>query len=231
MRFALAVSVRESFSRQHLRSRGLARARKKNHAALRGCGKLGDGSFLAVGRWQFPRRRALGGGSGGLWQALEGSSGVLWGALGSSALGCGKLGDGSFLAVGRWQFPRRRAMAVSSPSGSGGWLWEAVGSFGRDLWGNTPRGYGPATTARTAAPPTKILNILNFGRPRRSSECSEFSSVKRRFTRQSPDRPLWSRVHGGNSEHSELRWRREMFRMFRIYALASVLLASSAFFI
>jgi len=166
----------------------------------------GDGGFLAVGLWGV----ALGGCgklwkgalgcSGKLWEAVEGT-GTIWEALG----GCGKL----------WGAVGGTGTLWEALEGSGK-LWEALGGSGRFWEANRPRLGGPATTARTAAPPTKILNILNFGRPRRSSECSEFSSVKRRFTRQSPDRPLWSGVHGGNSEHSELRWRREMFRMFRI---------------
>jgi len=58
---SLAVSVREGFSRQHLRSRGIARPRKK-YAALRGCGKLGG---------------ALGG-CGRLWEVVGSSGGGLW---------------------------------------------------------------------------------------------------------------------------------------------------------
>jgi len=128
MRFALAVSVREGFSRQHLRSQGLARARKKVHAALRGCGKLGDGSFLAVGRWRIPRRRALGGGSGRLWEALEGSSGVLWEALG----GCGRHWDDLGSSGRLWEALGGCGRHWDALGSSGG-LWEALGGSGR-LW-------------------------------------------------------------------------------------------------
>jgi len=175
MRFALAVSVRESFSRQHLRSRGLARARtKKSRSSER---------LWEARRWQFPRRRAMAvsspSGSGGwLWGTVASFGRELWGALGSSGELCSGLWEAR-----RWQFPRRRAMAVSSPSGDGRFL--AVG-----LWGVALGGCGQLWKGSLGKHAQRVW------------------SGDYRENRRSTDE---------NSEHSELRPPPEIFRMFRIF--------------
>jgi len=108
--------------------------------ALGGCGKLWGGALGGCGKGAL-------GCSGELREAVEGT-GTLWEALGD----CGKL----------WGAVGGSGVLWEALEGSGK-LWEALGCSERVWEANTPD--GPATTARTAAPPTKILNILNFGHP------------------------------------------------------------------
>jgi len=129
----------------------------------------------------------------------------------------------------RWQFPRSRAMADSSPSGSGGWLWAAVGSFGRELWGALG---SSGRLWKALGRSGKLWEAVGssgglweaLGRSGKlwralgsSGRLWEALGSKQAQIGWSGDYRENRRSTDENSEHSELRPPPEIFRMFRIF--------------